>query len=1021
MDTLFLKVLNMSISASWLVLIVLALRLLLKKSPKWIHVALWALVAVRLICPVSIESVLSLIPEKTTEQMVQSISGSYYGDAMIYSQGSENYEAAVSAGIVPNVGDNGYHYVITQADDVTKPVQTVAVLYGRIWLGGILLMLLHALISYFRMKRKVSASIDIGNGVHICDYIDTPFILGILRPKIYLPSSMEPDSASHVLAHERAHIARKDHWWKPFGYLLLSVYWFNPLLWLAYILLCRDIELACDEKVIRDMEVPEKKAYSEALLSCSVNRRMIAACPLAFGEVGVKERVKTVLNYKKPAFWIVILAVLALIVTAVCFLTDPVTAGEPFGKIYQVEKVVYQNPVLSYYMTESDAPLFQLAEDGELLIQQEPDKWESRGLFTEMDMAEANPADWFFGEELGWEGEEAFQTVLGNIQTAWIAELPDPQRPGYTRVCLLLRNNGALYLGDGYDAGNGPEINWFYRLKDTGLNADENRETPFGSHYRVEDTIYLERGVGSYSPSDRFVYSLTTGRGFVEKERMSESGRNLARFTPAELTQEKLAARMNDEALARELLANNEMAWEYSGFEGYGVQIETFLYLLQQRDGQILLVTGNNRTGEFRIGYIFRLEKILSDDPFAESRSPYQWTRNIKLDYVQSITVSTHDTDGNRLQTELEDFDRYGFLSVLNGVDEEEITFGKLAGEPYIWAEIVCEGETVELAYDKDAVRITFPESATGRYPGEAGNTWIITNDALVSAMYAYNAYSFEDSPFSQPDNAYHWCQRMNYSLTDAFTMASEYVTVENRYEQAYALLLSRAEIESLLALLKDIPESAFAQAEYPEESSRSIYIQCRDVWSGRSPFVQLHLKDGVVYYTYNSTPEETHQTWKIDSEELAAFISAYFTGDFTGWDQFAPVPYVVGEVTLEAEGAVLVLPKMEAFEHEISEDGIRFKPGDEDGWIRMQFLTEPFVAKCGTGLKTQTGNYDGMEIVRGYYDDAAYWSFVEGTIESDGTKYYLHILNENGASWVEEYDWEINWMIGEWDFRLTD
>lgn len=324
MDTLFLKVLNMSISASWLVLIVLALRLLLKKSPKWIHMALWALVAVRLICPVSIESVLSLIPEKTMEQMVQSISGSYYGDAMIYSQGSENYEAAVSAGIAPNVGDNGYHYVITRADDVTKPVQTVAVLYGRIWLGGILIMLLHALISYFRLKRKVSASIDVGNGVYICDYIDTPFILGILRPKIYLPSSMEPDSASHVLAHERAHIARKDHWWKPFGYLLLSVYWFNPLLWLAYILLCRDIELACDERVIRDMEVPQKKAYSEALLSCSVNRRMIAACPLAFGEVGVKERVKTVLNYKKPAFWIVIPAVLALIVTAVCFLTDPV-------------------------------------------------------------------------------------------------------------------------------------------------------------------------------------------------------------------------------------------------------------------------------------------------------------------------------------------------------------------------------------------------------------------------------------------------------------------------------------------------------------------------------------------------------------------------------------------------------------------------------------------------------------------------------------------------------------------------
>ena len=324
MDLLFIKVLNMSISASWLVLVVLVMRMLLKKSPKWISVALWALVALRLVCPYSLESTLSLTPEGTTDRIVESISGDYYGDAMIYSMGSEEYDAAVQAGVKPEVGDNGYQYVITRMDDPTKPVQTVAVLYGQIWLLGIAGMVLHAWISYFRLKRKVSASLDLGKGVFLCDYIDTPFILGIAKPKIYLPSTMDQNSVSYVLAHERSHIARCDHWWKPLGYLLLSIHWFNPLLWLAYILLCRDIELACDEKVIRDMESHQKKAYSEALLNCSVNRRMIAACPLAFGEVGVKERVKTVLNYKKPAFWIVLAAILALTVTAVCFLTDPV-------------------------------------------------------------------------------------------------------------------------------------------------------------------------------------------------------------------------------------------------------------------------------------------------------------------------------------------------------------------------------------------------------------------------------------------------------------------------------------------------------------------------------------------------------------------------------------------------------------------------------------------------------------------------------------------------------------------------
>lgn len=324
MDLLFTKVLNMSISASWLVLMVLILRLLLKKSPKWISVALWALVAVRLICPYSMESALSLIPERTTDRMVESISGSYYGDASIYSMGSEEYDAAVQAGVKPEVGDNGYQYVITRMDDPTKPVQTVAVLYGQIWLLGIAGMVLHAWISYFRLKRKISAALELGEGVYLCDYIDTPFILGIIKPKIYLPSTMEQDSVSYVLAHERAHIARHDHWWKPLGYLLLSIHWFNPLLWLAYVMLCRDIELACDEKVIRDMELHQKKAYSEALLSCSVSRCHIAACPLAFGEVGVKERVKTVLYYKKPAFWIVMAAILALVASAICFLTDPV-------------------------------------------------------------------------------------------------------------------------------------------------------------------------------------------------------------------------------------------------------------------------------------------------------------------------------------------------------------------------------------------------------------------------------------------------------------------------------------------------------------------------------------------------------------------------------------------------------------------------------------------------------------------------------------------------------------------------
>ena len=317
---IFWKVLNMSIAASWVVLAVLVLRLLLKKAPKWIRVALWGLVAVRLVCPISFESVLSLIPSTQTVP-----------EEFLYVEGEDLHRDAYL-----NVAEDSAAYESAQiALDV--PVDTVTnteMFAAFCWLGGMGVMTVYALLSYLGIKKKVSASIHLSGEIFLCDYIGTPFILGIWKPKIYLPSSMDPDAASHVLAHERAHLKRKDHWWKPLGFLLLTIHWFNPILWLAYFLLCRDIEMACDEKVIREMGASDKKAYSEALLRCSVSRRRIAACPLAFGEVGVKERVKSVLNYKKPGFWIILAAVAALVIAAVCFLTDPVTESREYEQYY---------------------------------------------------------------------------------------------------------------------------------------------------------------------------------------------------------------------------------------------------------------------------------------------------------------------------------------------------------------------------------------------------------------------------------------------------------------------------------------------------------------------------------------------------------------------------------------------------------------------------------------------------------------------------------------------------------------
>lgn len=310
MSELFLKLLNMSITASWLIVAVVVLRLVLKKAPKWINCVLWALVAVRLICPFSFESKVSLVP-----------------DVQPMPQAAEEYQVQLppegAVTVYPNIDgttDPDAAIVVTSESGLVIDVADIA---AAVWLAGMVVLLLYAAISYLRLRRRVSAAMPIGNKVWFCDAVESPFILGFFRPRIYLPSGIAEGDMEHVLAHEQAHLKRRDHWWKPLGYVLLAVYWFNPLIWVAYILLCRDIELACDEKVINRPDT-DRKAYSEALLACSVKRSAITACPLAFGEVSVRGRIKSVLNYKKPAFWIILVALVACIVVAVCFLTDPV-------------------------------------------------------------------------------------------------------------------------------------------------------------------------------------------------------------------------------------------------------------------------------------------------------------------------------------------------------------------------------------------------------------------------------------------------------------------------------------------------------------------------------------------------------------------------------------------------------------------------------------------------------------------------------------------------------------------------
>ncbi|MGM9618237.1 MAG: M56 family metallopeptidase [Oscillospiraceae bacterium] len=315
---MFVKLINTSISASWLILAVIVLRLLWKQIPKAVHCALWGLVAIRLICPFSITSSLSLIPNAETIPE----------NALCMEASAQSNHVAVGIAANPLLPGSAH----MEVDTTVGQLQAFDRYGTLIWAAGMVLILLYAMVSYLRLRKKVSASIRTKEDIWICDQVDSPFILGILRPRIYLPSSMEESQWSYVLAHEQAHLKRRDHWWKPLGFVLLAVYWFNPFIWTAYMLLCRDIEMACDEKVVRDMGLQEKKTYAETLLSYSATCRMISACPLAFGEIGVKERVKAVLHYKKPAFWVITFSVVICAVLAVCFLTNPAAESENSGE-----------------------------------------------------------------------------------------------------------------------------------------------------------------------------------------------------------------------------------------------------------------------------------------------------------------------------------------------------------------------------------------------------------------------------------------------------------------------------------------------------------------------------------------------------------------------------------------------------------------------------------------------------------------------------------------------------------------
>ncbi len=353
MGAVFLKLLNMSITAGWLIMAVLCVRLLFLKVSKRVNCLLWGIVAIRLICPFSIESPFSIVPSAEPIKSSTVVEGKV-----------QNYIPSIDSRLT--IVENTINPMLTETfayheSNSVAPLQIVTYVVGLVWGGGMVLLIIGAIGSAGKLHKLVREAVRIRDNIYICDAVKSPFVLGIVRPRVYLPSALSGAQMPYILAHESAHMQRKDHWWKVLGYLLLCIYWFHPLCWLSYSLFCKDIELACDEKAAKDMTFQEKKEYSKVLLSCARPRSLIMVCPLAFGEVGVRKRVKSVLRYKKPALWVLAAAAVVLVILAVCFLTNPtkeyqiritIPAGSTEPVCYSDEEISPKGNTLIFYAGE---------------------------------------------------------------------------------------------------------------------------------------------------------------------------------------------------------------------------------------------------------------------------------------------------------------------------------------------------------------------------------------------------------------------------------------------------------------------------------------------------------------------------------------------------------------------------------------------------------------------------------------------------------------------------------------------
>ena len=511
---LFLSVCNLAASAGWAVIAVMLMRLLLglpglRRIPRRYVCLLWAVVGLRLVFPFSPESVLSLIP--SAEVLPQTV---LYDRTPAVTTGIPALNAVINESVMPTFAPS--------PGDSVNPLQVLTAVGSWVWIVGAVLMLVYMLVSYLLLYRRVRFATRLAgkDGVYESDTVSSPFVFGLIRPKIYLPYSMDAETRSHVIAHERAHLSRGDHFIKPAAFLLLSVYWFHPLLWAAYILLCRDIESACDERAAKDMTAAERKSYAAALVRCSVRTRQITACPLAFGETGVRRRVTAILDYRRPTLWVLIAAVVLCVVFAVCFGTNPTSLhGMTPMMEYDPAAMVYENGMFSYVQIVEMAPSFCVDEDGVLWMRYPMEtEWTSVGKLKAYDLTKAYMQTLFeLSNPDSFGMHETAETLYRQCKTAWRAEYVHPVNGNADDYTVIQRKNGDVLVLYSFqyikeDGSLSDEIpRWIYRLAET-KNAVE---LPTYDSYRVA-YAYAGSPAPDYNEIHRMPYADHTIEAFTQ-------------------------------------------------------------------------------------------------------------------------------------------------------------------------------------------------------------------------------------------------------------------------------------------------------------------------------------------------------------------------------------------------------------------------------------------------------------------------------------------------------------------------